>query len=263
MENPVKKEGFLDDVLNGRIVLPMVPKVIQRLLNLIKEDNCNPLQLVIELEKDPILSSKVLRLANTSYFGGRRSVGSINDAVHLIGTNALHTLIISCGAQAMFIEVPGVNLRQFWHASTITAYSARQLAIYFKVDKDTAYCAGLLQSVGHLILCQFHQNIAQREFSSIKKLYGVDLAERENEIFGVNHAQVSAIWVSKLGMPNEIVNAIEHSLESDTNETNIFGKIVNMSCNFAKTTSECTTLEESIENVDHALQSQAFTIDKA
>lgn len=253
MSTENKKVSFLDDVLSGHIKLPMVPRAMQRLLILMKDENSNQAAIIKELEKDPVLSSKALRLANSSFFGGKRSVGSINDAIFLIGTDALHALVITCGAQAIFNDVPGVNLRQFWLSSIVTGYSARQIALRRNLDKDIAYTAGLLQGIGHLILCQCHKKIAYEEFSGVSKLYGLDLAEREIEVFGVNHAQVSALWVSKLGMPFEVIDAIEHSLDPVTSQSFTLGQTIFMSCNLAKTTSGSLTLEESINIIDNEL----------
>ena len=120
--------NFINDVLAGRVALPMVPDVVMRVLGTMRRDDASLSQIADQLELDPVLSSRVLRLANSSFFAGRRSLSSISDAVGVIGYKSLETLVIACGAQAAFADVPGVNLRQFWLMAVASATSARQVA---------------------------------------------------------------------------------------------------------------------------------------
>lgn len=200
---------FIDDVLSGRTVLPMVPKIIQRLMAELKRDDVQMSTIAELIEKDPVLGSRILRMANTSYFGGRRSVDSLADAVVMIGARPLKTLLVASGAQAVFAEVAAVNLNRFWEASQQTAAASRLVATRMKIDQDAAYSAGLLGAVGHLILCQCEPDKARRSFSPARLPWGAELARKEESTFGVTHAQVSAIWTDRLGMPAHVVRAID------------------------------------------------------
>jgi HD-like signal output (HDOD) protein len=245
--------NFIDDVLAGRVTLPMVPRVVERVLSVMRRSDASLAQIGDELEQDPVLSSRVLRLANSSFFGGRRSMSSIGDAVSVIGYKSLETLVIACGAQAAFADVPGVNLRQFWMTSVMTASSARQIANRLKVDRDTAYSAGLLQGVGHLILCQCHPDQALTEFSSMRTLWGAELAERERAAFGVDHAQVSAIWVDKLGMPGAVSVSIARSLDAMGSDHHTLGRVVQLACSVAGAASSGDNVEKAAATIDRAL----------
>jgi HD-like signal output (HDOD) protein len=244
---------FIDDVLAGRITLPMVPQVVRRVLSVMRQEDASLSQIAAELELDPVLSSRVLRLANSSFFGGRRSMASIGDAVALIGYRSLETLVVACGAQAAFSDVPGVNLRQFWLAAVTTATSGRQIAVRLKEDRETAYSSGLLQGVGHLILCQCHPDQALREFSSMRSLWGAALAERETAIWGVNHAQVSALWADQLGMPTPVGEAIKRSLDPIGSTSHRLGLVVQLACSVAASVTAGDTAEEAMGRIDAAL----------
>ncbi|OYU99222.1 MAG: hypothetical protein CFE45_13725 [Burkholderiales bacterium PBB5] len=245
--------NFIDDVLAGRVALPMVPDVVMRVLGTMRQTDASLSQIADELELDPVLSSRVLRLANSSFFAGRRSLSSISDAVGVIGYKSLETLVIACGAQAAFADVPGVNLRQFWLMAVASATSARQVARRLRADGDTAYSAGLLQGVGHLILCQCHPAQAESEFSSMRSLWGTALAEREQAVWGTDHAQVSAIWVDKLGMPAAVGEAIAHSVDSMADSHHTLGRVVQMACSVAGAISAGDTAEQAARAVDAAL----------
>jgi HD-like signal output (HDOD) protein len=202
---------FIDDVLSGRITLPMVPKVILQLLTELRREDAQLSTIAELIEKDPVLGSRILRMANTSYFGGRRSVDSLKDAVSVIGAKPLTTLLVACGAQSAFADVPAVNLKRFWESAQQTAVASRQVATRLKADPEAAYSAGLLSTVGHLILCQCEPEKARKAFNTLRTPWGDELARKEELAFGVAHHQVSAVWVDKLRMPAHISRAIELS----------------------------------------------------
>lgn len=245
--------NFIDDVLAGRVVLPMVPDVVLQVLGVIRRDDSSLAQIADQLELDPVLSSRVLRLANSSFFAGRRSMASISDAVSVIGYKSLETLVIASAAQAAFAQVRGVNLRQFWLLAVATATSARQVARRLHADADTAYSAGLLQGVGHLILCQCHPADAEQAFSSMRSLWGAALAEREQAVWGVHHAQVSALWVDKLGMPPVVGEAIARSVDPLAGSHHTLGRVVQLACHVAGAIGTGDTAEQAAQAIDAAL----------
>jgi HD-like signal output (HDOD) protein len=245
--------NFIDDVLAGRVTLPMVPDVVIRLLGVMRQDDASLTQIADELALDPVLSSRVLRMANSSFFSGRRSMASISDAVSVVGFKALETLVIASAAQATFAQVPGVNLRQFWLLAVATATSARQVARRLRADADTAYSAGLLQGVGHLILCQCHPDEAEIEFSSMRSLWGAPLAAREQAVWGVDHAQVSALWVDRLGMPAAVGEAIARSVDPLAGNHHTLGRVVQLACHVAGAISTGDSAEQAARAIDAAL----------
>ncbi len=245
--------NFIDDVMSGRVALPMVPRVVEQVLRSLRNDNASLAQLADELEQDPVLSSRVLRLANSSYFAGRRSMSSISDAVGLVGFRALETLVVATGAVAAFTEVPTVNLRQFWMMATVTAASGRQIAARLNVDREAAYSAGLLQGVGHLILCKCHPAVAQQAFPGYRSLWGMPLATLERQAFGVAHPAVSAVWVDRLGMPAPVVDAVRHSLDATEDKAPHLGRVVQLACSVAAAVHSGATVAQAAATIDATL----------
>jgi HD-like signal output (HDOD) protein len=219
---------FIKDVLSGRIALPMVPRVVQRVLTELRRDDASLAKIAGEIEQDPVLNSRVLRLANSSYFAGRRTVAAVDDAISAIGFKPLETLVIACGAQAAFADTPAVNLRQFWLTAAASAACSRQLAQQLALDRDAAYAAGLMQGVGHLILCQCLPQVALSEFGSLRPLWGQELAAKEVAAFGAEHTQISSLWVDGLGMPVAVSQAIAHSLAAPGADVPALARVVQL-----------------------------------
>lgn len=209
---------FLDDVISGRIELPAIPGVVQKLIVGLRQPDASVVALADELAQDPVLAARVLRLANSPYYGGRRSLASVADAVAVIGTQALQTLVITCGVTSAFVDVPAVNLRQFWLEAAVAGAAAQALAREIGADADAAHAAALLADAGHLILCQTFRAKATAAFTSHRNLRGAALAERELKHFGVTHPKIGSLWVDRLGFPAEVGAAIAAHLHEPAGE---------------------------------------------
>jgi HD-like signal output (HDOD) protein len=94
----------------GRVELPTIPRVVQQVIAVLRDPNADARRIGEALSQDPVLSAKVLRLANSSFFAGQRSMASIEAAVALIGTQALNRLIVAGGISASFKAVLGIDL---------------------------------------------------------------------------------------------------------------------------------------------------------
>ncbi|MBZ8141343.1 signal transduction protein [Rubrivivax gelatinosus] len=205
--------AFVREAARGELTLPSVPRVVRQLIAQLRSPEVSIGVLVAELEQEPHLAARTLRIANSPYYSGRRSLASLADAVAVIGTEALRTLVISGGLQAVFVAVPNVNLRQFWRDASITAQAARALALIAGRDSEAAFLAGLLHQVGHLILCLAFADRLPQRLASAKALRGAELAALESQVCGLTHAQVSAAWLDELAFPPSVVDAVALHLQ--------------------------------------------------
>jgi HD-like signal output (HDOD) protein len=199
---------FIDDVAAGRVELPTIPRVVQRLIAALRDPDVDSRKIGEALSQDPVLSAKVLRVANSSFFGGQRSMASIDAAVALIGTQALNRLIVACGVSGTFKEIGGIDLRIFWRDALVAATAANKLAPRLAADPEEAYVCGLLHATGHLILCQSYPEIADAMFKGFAVVRGAELATIELEAFGIDHPTVGALWVESIGFPQSVSDTI-------------------------------------------------------
>lgn len=202
---------FIDDVAAGRVELPTIPRVVQSLIAALRDPDVDVRKIGEALSQDPVLSSKVLRVANSSFFGGQRSMASIDAAVAMIGTAALNRLIVACGVSSSFEAVPGIDLRVFWRDALVAAIAANKLAPLVAADAEQAYVCGLLHATGHLILCRSYPDIANAMFTGFATVRGAELATIEMDAFGIDHPKVGAIWIEFLGFPQPVADTIGNS----------------------------------------------------
>ncbi len=202
---------FIEDVTAGRVELPVIPAIVQQLINALRDPNVDARVIAQALSRDPVLTSKVLRLANSSFFGGQRSMSSVDAAVGLIGTAALNRLIVACGVSSAFDAVPGIDLQLFWRDARLAANAAHKLAPRAGADPDEAYLCGLLHTAGHLILCRSYPAVADAMFTGFARERGAALAVIEMEAFGIDHPAVGALWVESIKFPQAVAETIGKS----------------------------------------------------
>ena len=167
---------------------------------------------------DPIFSAKVLKTANSPYFGLPGKVTSVSHALAILGLVNLKTLyfqehfkILGTGNQ----KIQAVQ-RHVWEHATHTAISASFLAKAFDVkDRETAFTIGLLHDVGKLVLINL--GLGQDIRQALAAIYtsGGSMA-LENKLLGVNHALAGRIAANKWELPSLIIQttALHHSLPS-------------------------------------------------
>jgi HD-like signal output (HDOD) protein len=209
----VQAPNFINDIAAGKVELPTIPAVVQKLIVALRDPDVDTRKIADALAQDPVLTAKVLRLANSSFFGGQRSMASIDAAIALVGTQALNRLIVASGVSSSFAEIPGIDLKGFWRDALLAATAANKLAGRLGADPEAAYICGLLHATGHLILCQTYPDIAKFMFAGYASVRGAELAAIEAESFGIDHPTVGAIWVDTIGFPQPVADTIRKAAQ--------------------------------------------------
>jgi HD-like signal output (HDOD) protein len=142
----------LDELLHNPKALPTAPKVLADLIHSFENAEVSVTQITRTLSADPVLSAKLLRLANSAYYNVSRSVATVDDAVRMLGFVTVRTLVISSGLVNGFNSAPGLDLQRFWRYSLNTAVAARWIAKKTGEDPDLAFTVGLMHAIGLVII---------------------------------------------------------------------------------------------------------------
>ena len=242
----VRRPNFINDIAAGRVELPTIPRIVQRLIVALRNPDVDFREIGKSLSQDPVLSAKVLRLANSSFFGGQRSMASIDAAVTMIGTQALNRLIVACGVSASLNEIPGIDLRTFWRDALVAATAANKLAPRLEADPEEAYVCGLLHATGHLILCQTYPDIANAMFTGFAVVRGAELAAIEMESFGIDHPAVGARWVESLGFPQPVANTIRKAAQPRADTVVPLDLALHSACSLAAAVAQKDTADVAV-----------------
>ena len=187
--------------------LPVAPKVVQDLIASFNDEQISADEIARKLAADPVLSAKLLRLANSAYYNVSRSVSTVHDAVTMLGFVAVRTLVISSGMVNSFKTVPGLDLKQFWRYSLNTAVAAKWLAQEADENFDLAFTVGMTHGIGQLVM----HAAMPGQIQSIDKCVGLFDAARfdmERTSFGFDYAETGAELSSRWKFPEAFSDAI-------------------------------------------------------
>ncbi len=199
----------LDAVLAAADDLEPPPEVLLRLLRVASLPSHNRRQVVDVISSDPIVASRVLKIANSSFFRRGCKISDLSQAVGRLGEATLTTMATTCAARMLAQEsVPGYGYTDsglMEHCQAI-AIGARLLARKFgDIPTGVAYTSGLLCDVGVLVLGHF---VASHEHELVQKSGAFD--QREKALFGIDHAELGGILAETWGLPESTCAAIRH-----------------------------------------------------
>ncbi|HEU0188586.1 MAG TPA: HDOD domain-containing protein [Gallionella sp.] len=198
-----------DEILANLHQLPAIPAAVQEVIASFKNDNLDNATLAYKISQDQSLSAKTLRVANSAFYGLPRNIGSIQDAVVVLGLNSIRSLALSAGFAHAFPPAPGspFDRHSYWMRSFRVAGYTKALAQCLRQGQQMAYTAGMFYEVGQLVLdvCIPEQfaNILQQQKAS-----GLDLIEIEQAVLGFDHALIGAEMARRWNFPPEIEHAI-------------------------------------------------------
>lgn len=198
----------LDELFADSHLLPTVPKVVFDLIELLRDEDASINLVARKLELDQVLTARVLRMANSPYFGVRRKILSIQDAIKMLGFSSIRSLVVSSGLTGTFQKVHGVHLPSFWAHSLRVASVARYLAGKTRrVDQSLAFTVGSMHAIGHLIM----SGAMKEEMAQLNEAHPFDLMGRldvEREKFGFHYGDVSARLAARWEFAPEFISAL-------------------------------------------------------
>jgi putative nucleotidyltransferase with HDIG domain len=154
---------------------------------------------------------RVLRLANSAFYGARGQVSRIDDAVQMLGLRTVASTLAAVSLRATLgaVRCDGFQFDAYWRHTLCTALSSRELARQASLDPGEAFLLGLLHDVGKLILAMTSPAL-QTQALRLCQAEGVSAHEAELRVFGVSHAEVGAAVVRQWNFPETIAQTIAH-----------------------------------------------------
>lgn len=190
--------------------LPTTVAVAMKFVELGKDPDAEPAEYAKVISSDSSLSSKLLSLANSSWFGVRNKVTKPQTAVNLLGLGTVRTLAISYCLTGLHndLHLSPEESCMFWSASLCKAAAARQYAQYFdKKLAEEAFTAGLFQDFAVPIMFA----VAKDEYLPVFQNAQLDWQTRlgqERGLFNLDHAEMGRAVAQKLELPDLFVDAV-------------------------------------------------------
>jgi putative nucleotidyltransferase with HDIG domain len=201
---------------------PSMPGAAVKLLALIDDPDMSVSQIEAILRHDAGLTANILKLANSAYFGIPSKVGSVRQAVLILGLKRLIQMVIaSCVSAIMDKPVPGYDLPpgELWRHSIAVSVAAEGLIKELDIGAtEEIFTAALLHDVGKLVLGTFVKDDFKKIEAALEK--DVSFEAAEDMVLGTNHADIGAEILTQWCLPSDIVKAVRwhHTPESADGE---------------------------------------------
>ena len=192
--------------------LPSVPALYLEINALLDSNRATVDNLGTVIARDPGMTTMVLKLVNSAFFGLRHPVAAVSDALPYLGVDLLKSLVLAHGlfqSQASF-DIGGFTLSHLWQHSLQVAFKARRIAEAEQAEghvPSECFTAGILHDVGILVLASRFPDGYGRVLDMCV-LEGCDLESAEYHVFGVSHAEVGGYLLGLWGLPSSIVQAV-------------------------------------------------------
>ncbi|MCX8027712.1 MAG: HDOD domain-containing protein [Thermodesulfovibrionales bacterium] len=202
------KQTSLEKIILETIDIPSLPPIAMKVLQLISSDTSSIKELEEILSKDQSFSARLLRIANSPYYGKNRSVDSISSAIILIGFNTMKSLVVAASLKDMHRNF-GIFEQKLWEHSLAVSLAASAIAAETKMMKpDEALVAGLVHDMGKIVL---NTSLADSYALVIERAYaeGLPFLDIENDVLGFNHCNVGGLIARKWKLPKNLETVIE------------------------------------------------------
>ena len=210
--------------------VPSVPDIYFKILDALQSPDC-PVERIGEIAStDPGLTTKLLQLVNSAFFGFASRVSNANEAVLLLGTGTVRSLALTCRLFTAFKVAPSrdFSVEEVWNHSLRVARAAEHIARLEHSNNavvEQAFTAGLLHDLGKLILA----NSLSTEYLALLSRAAREqrpLSEIEAQVLETNHAEVGACLLQLWGLPAELIEGVLWHEQPANASLNAFGPVI-------------------------------------
>jgi len=197
----------LEDLLKDANSLPNLPGVVQQLISSFEDENVSIDEISDIISADPVLSAKLLRLANSAYYGMPRQIASVSDAMAMLGFITVRTLVVSAGLAGSFKHLSGIDLKAFWKNSLHVACLAKHWSKPIGLNRELVFTVGIMHRIGELLL---HQRLPERmaHMDSSAALFDLHRFQVERRLLGFSYAEAGSRLASHWHFPNSFIQAV-------------------------------------------------------
>jgi HD-like signal output (HDOD) protein len=257
---PVAGDELKKRVLHNLDELPPMPQVVFKAYEIMDDPNASTKQLADLIETDQAIATKVLKMANSAYYGMSGKVSSVQHASVVLGYKALGELIALAGTSTLLGQtLYGYELDSagLWRHAMTVAFGSKILAKKKYPDRENdAFSAGLIHDVGKLIL--------DRHVLNRKKLFDEYMGpgdktflSAEKKILGFDHAEIGFEICKHWHIPETLSHAIRFHHYPNKSSEDALTYVVSM----ANTIASIAESEDMVGKIESGIEAMMFLID--
>lgn len=204
-----------EELISQTTELVSLPDIYVRIKAVIYDPDSTMTDVSDVLSHDPAICARILKVANSAFFGAPSRVETVKAAVRLLGTEQVHDLVLAATIAKSFTNIPEnlINMEDFWVSSVRCGLLARFLSEQcHSADSEHFFVGSLLHDMGHLIMYQTVPD-ESREALIIARQNDKPLYSVERDIIGCDYAQVGSQLMQSWNFPENWVQAVRHQNE--------------------------------------------------
>lgn len=211
-ELSVKTAAEYQDLLGKLQDMPTLPVIAMRVNEVIADPNATSTEIAAILKQDQVLTAKILRLVNSSYYAVPGGVSDVQKALAFLGFNTVAQLVLSLSVFSMFSKFgdDSLTMKDFWMHALAVAVCSEGIAKRWKLAKpEEAFTCGLLHDIGKLVIYEVDRDrltFVLKKAREGKK--GFIEVERENDL--LSHAYIGEMMATRWGLPQVVRQAIRY-----------------------------------------------------
>ncbi len=186
----------LEDLVAQVGEIPVIPKVAERVMDMINNPNTTAVQLQAVIDTDQAIASRLLKIANSAFYGYSGRINNTSHAVMVLGFKTLKSMVLAASIRGVYKRF-GLTEELLWAHSLFTSIASRYVALEMKLPYvEDAFIAGLMHNLGMVIM---NNEMPEKFSQAIQSFYNdnVPMVEAEKNVFGFTHKEVGALTVRK------------------------------------------------------------------
>jgi len=228
--------------------LPTLPKAVRDLLAEFERPQVDLDRVIALVRADPVISVKLLRLANSAFYHRSGSVSRIEDAVIFLGLQIVRNLVLAIGLAGSIKFPQSFPKSVFWRYCLHSAVVARYLAGVVRTDREAAFTLGLVRSIGQPLMYGALGDDMHALDAGGSCFYDPDRCALESMRLGFNHVELGADLAARWHFPAPMVEALRHSQASaDVDHGSQMATIVQIAACVAAALEEGHDLSEGVQ----------------
>lgn len=201
-----------DALVNKSLELVSAPTIYTQLNSIIQDPNSSADDISTVITTDPALTTRLLKVVNSPYYGFPSQITTISRAITIIGTSELVQLVLATSVINSFKGIPNdlMNMEEFWTHSVACAITSSLLAKQCKFPAaEHFFTAGLLHNIGALVLYQSVPELAREAINSAR--FGNEpLHHAENRILGFDHCAAGEALIKSWRLPASLMEVTRY-----------------------------------------------------